>query len=509
MGRAAGVVALGLVLALGGSQGACAAVPDEEPGAGPAPPTEPVADEAALLEAEAAAARERAAKAAEEARRADEKALRARRRALERELAAAEDALDAARDAGDAGAKERSSSEVRRLAAELAVLLARTAGTAPAAARPIRLPAPPRSDRPFESAAGLPPLRDSGRAAADAVPAALDWLARHQSPAGHWDGDGFAGLCRDGRCPGPGGPLHDAGLTGLATLAFLGAGETHKTPGHGETVRSALRWLKQVQDPEGAFGDRTSNHFTHAHAVAALAMAEAYGLTQSPLFRGSAEAGVRFILRAQNPYLGWRYGVKPGDNDTQVTGWMVLALSSARSAGLSVPEESFQGALAWFDKVTEPEWGRAGYTARGNGPARPQELMDRFPPDRSESPTAVAVAGRLLAGQGTDHPLVAKGLDLLARTPPAWDDRGSVDFVYWYFGSLASFRGGGARWAAWSEAVGRALGPTQRGDDAGCARGSWDPVDPWGADGGRVYSTAINALTREIELRYARAFGVR
>jgi hypothetical protein len=29
----------------------------------------------------------------------------------------------------------------------------------------------------------------------------------------------------------------------------------------------------------------------------------------------------------------------------------------------------------------------------------------------------------------------------------------------------------------------------------GCGCGSWDPVDRWGAEGGRVYATAMNALT--------------
>ncbi|RKY14435.1 MAG: hypothetical protein DRP63_08530, partial [Planctomycetota bacterium] len=38
----------------------------------------------------------------------------------------------------------------------------------------------------------------------------------------------------------------------------------------------------------------------------------------------------------------------------------------------------------------------------------------------------------------------------------------------------------------------------------GCADGSWDPVGKWGMVGGRVYSTALNALTLEIYYRYLR-----
>ena len=47
---------------------------------------------------------------------------------------------------------------------------------------------------------------------------------------------------------------------------------------------------------------------------------------------------------------------------------------------------------------------------------------------------------------------------------------------------------------------------TQKRD--GNAKGSWDPVDAWGEDGGRVYATAINTLTLEIYYRYMNAFGV-
>ena len=44
--------------------------------------------------------------------------------------------------------------------------------------------------------------------------------------------------------------------------------------------------------------------------------------------------------------------------------------------------------------------------------------------------------------------------------------------------------------------------------EAGCANGSWDPVDRWGFEGGRVYATAINALTLEVYYRYDNVFGV-
>lgn len=456
------------------------------------------ASEAEKAAAEAVAARERAVKAAEEALVAEQKAQRAKRRELERDLSAQEDALDAARAAGDKAATAAAEAEIRVISGKLAALYG-------FGGRAARKPVAPRA--PFRPDEGLP--ADAARpGATDSVPSALDWLARHQSPGGSWDCDGFEAQCADGKCPGPGGPLFDPGVSALATLAFLGSGETHLTPRHGPVVRNALKYLKGIQDAEGCFGPRTSNHFTYNHAMAALAMAEAYGLTNSPLFRESAQKGADFAQMCRNPYLAWRYGVKPQDNDTSVTGWMVMALKSARVAGLDVDDAAFEGALAWLEKVTEPEYGRAGYTARGNGPARPQELMDAFPSDRSESMTAEAAVTRFHCGQTTGDAILRKGIDLVGRTPPAWDrDAGTIDFYYWYFGTLATFQAGGDDWKRWSGALDTALRPHQRGADSGCARGSWDPVDPWGAEGGRVYSTAVNALSLEVCDRYAKVEG--
>ncbi len=52
-----------------------------------------------------------------------------------------------------------------------------------------------------------------------------------------------------------------------------------------------------------------------------------------------------------------------------------------------------------------------------------------------------------------------------------------------------------------------AMVDTQRMDTDHCQyKGSWDPIGPWGGDGGRVYSTAIMALCLEVFYRYDRVF---
>ena len=38
-----------------------------------------------------------------------------------------------------------------------------------------------------------------------------------------------------------------------------------------------------------------------------------------------------------------------------------------------------------------------------------------------------------------------------------------------------------------------------------CEDGSWDPIDEWGPAGGRVYMTALGAMTLEVYYRFRRA----
>jgi len=348
-----------------------------------------------------------------------------------------------------------------------------------------------------------------GRATRPSVDLALEWLKNHQSPGGNWDGDGFEDQCKLNKCGGHGESVFDPGLTGLSLLCFLGAGETHQTGPYKDTIKSGLRYLKSIQDSEGCFGPRTSQHFQYNHMTAALAMTEAYGVTGSRLFKESAQRGVNFVHQSQNPYLAWRYGVRDGDNDTSVTGWAVMVLKSAKMAELEVDGGAFRGAMGWIDKMTEPEFGRVGYQRRGGPVARTTEMMERFPAEQSEALTGVGVLTRIFAGEDPQKSeYIQKGADLMSKKPPRWDlDAGTVDYYYWYYATLAMFQVGGDHWKKWNKSMKTAIVDNQRTEAGRDERGSWDPVDPWSAEGGRVYSTALNCLSLEVYYRYGRVFG--
>jgi hypothetical protein len=216
---------------------------------------------------------------------------------------------------------------------------------------------------------------------------------------------------------------------------------------------------------------------------------------------------VNYIAIARNPYMGWRYVPRGGDNDTSVTALCVMALKSARFAGLDVDPDAFQGALAWMDKVTDPRTGLAGYNQFGGSVARPEGLQDKYPPERSRAMTAAAMLTRMFCGQDPGDPILRMGALQLAAMPPRWTPESGRDLYYWYVGSMAAFQVGGDTWRLWNEALGKIEQFQCKG---GAADGSWDPIGPWTeVDGGRVCSTALLTLAFELRYRHARAFGTR
>ena len=223
----------------------------------------------------------------------------------------------------------------------------------------------------------------------------------------------------------------------------------------------------------------------------------------------SAERAIAYVHKARNPYGAWRYDVPPiGENDTSVTGWMVLALKSAEEGGLTVAREAYAGALSWLDEVTDPATGRVGYDAPGSPSSRVRGVNDHYPTD-GEAMTAVGLLCRFFLGQDPqENGDMERHADLLLHALPAWDPEGlGCDMYAWYYGSYAMFQMGGRHWKRWSTAMEGAVLESQR-QDAHYA-GSWDPVGPWGYSGGRVYSTALMVLCLEVYFRYGRLLGTR
>ncbi len=342
-----------------------------------------------------------------------------------------------------------------------------------------------------------------GRKVVEAVDQALDWLVRHQDPKGFWGSHRFVTACAhpDGCAGGPGNPAYDVGLTGLTLLAFLGAGHTHQHGEYPDTVERGLRWLVSVQDGQGGVGPRTTGNFTYSHAIASQALFEAYAMTRDPQLELPCRKALAFTLGCQNPYRAWRYGVRPGDNDTSVTAWMMQTLDAARTAGFEVSKESLLWALDFIETVTDDR-AHVGYTTRGIGPVRTVGFEEKFPSELSEALTAAGMLCHVrFAGLSRANPaVIEKSAHRCLKLLPEWGPK-RIDLYYWYYGTYFLRALDHRGWSAWQKSLHKALLPNQR-KGRGCAVGSWDPIGAWGEEGGRVYTTTINTLCLLAPVRY-------
>jgi len=320
------------------------------------------------------------------------------------------------------------------------------------------------------------------RASESAVDAALRWLARHQEADGHWDTKKY-GPNKDG--------TPDAGLTGMAVLAFLGGGHTEKAGKFKQNVRMGTKWIISQQQGNGAIHIKGKPwYWAYGHALCGLALAEAYGMARNPLVGSAAQKAVDYSINEhQNEYGGWRYSPKADPCDTSVTGWYIMQMKSARVAGLKVDGKTFSGAQAWLDKVED----KAEYKGYSGG-------RFSYQPGRDVGQVMVAAGmlGKLFMGAKPDV-LRAGGETLLERLPE-WG-QWKVNFYYWYYGTLVMFQMGGDYWKAWNPAMRNTLVKNQR--RGGDEDGSWDPEGgERSAYENRVMSTALGALCLEVYYRY-------
>lgn len=368
-----------------------------------------------------------------------------------------------------------------------------------------------------------PPRRYAPREPLDL---ALAWLASHQSPDGRWDADGFGSDCG---CSGRGGAAHDVGVSALALQALLVGGSTQHGGPHREAVKRGLDYLLSVQDESGMIGPREGRSFSYGHALASIALFEAYGRTGDVALRGPCRRAADAIAALKNPYLAWRYGVRDGDNDTSVTVWMVCAAHAATQVGLRLDPEVLVGPASWLLKLTAPDTGHTGYQRRGFDSADrlrpdfrgvrekepegyPEPVEDSLPLTAGACVARVLIDDALAALDARPHWMSGPAGQVpeiheraLAEVADQWTSvpvpRGGVtDLGFLYFGARALRGGGVSGRGLWRDNLRELPAALQDTSDAH-TRGSFAPKCRWGREGGRVYATALAALTLEIAYR--------
>jgi len=316
-----------------------------------------------------------------------------------------------------------------------------------------------------------------------AVLAALAWIARQQRKDGTWSLRGPYPDGADTECT--------EAATAMALLAFLGYGNTHLDGPYRRNVDRGIRALIERQNRDGDFfrndEEGRSDNRLYAHGQCTIAICELYGMTRDTQLLDPATRAVQYCVWAQAEEGGWKYRPQYR-SDTSVTGWVLMALQSARMAGIEVPSPTLGRVTEFLDSVAN-------------------ESGDRYAYQQGEMPRLTMTAEALLCRQylGWSHtdPRLVAGADYVLDSLPRWSER---DVYYWYYATQVMHHMEGHYWERWNSVMRDML--VEHQERQGSNHGSWDPLgrdpDKWSLNGygGRLYVTCLSVYNLEVYYRH-------
>jgi len=303
--------------------------------------------------------------------------------------------------------------------------------------------------------------------ATDPLERSLSWLAAVQEPDGSWSAEKWGGQRN-----------YTIGVTSFALLAFLKSGERPLDGPFAQHIRKGIQFILSQQTPDGFFSPLCSG-VPYNHGLATTALLEAYRITGDPRLRGPLDRAIRCIRSTQTERGGWSYFQLPSPN-TSISVWQVHALLLADSLGWHEARENARKAVAWLSSLVDDE-GYFGYREPGD-----------FPYGR-DTVTAMGASCLLLyrARSTADVPLSPALLRSLRQVAAKMDQ----GYCHSYFLALSASAPDGQFLRKQLRQMRKAL--VERQLRIGEHAGSWEPSDRWGTAGGRVYSTALAAMSLE------------
>ena len=337
--------------------------------------------------------------------------------------------------------------------------------------------AEPISPEPDSGATAARVIRDPEEASVrTAIERGLRFLARMQLPSGALGGK------------------YPVAVTGLAGMAFLGAGHGYGERPYDDVLRKAVDFVLASQDREvpGYFSDTTSK--MHGHCYAVLFLCEVYGELpeeERRKVRAAIEGGVRVIEEAQNRKTsGWYYQPKDvEDDEASITICALQALRAANGIGLVVPKTIVDNGVSYVRKCQADD-GSFWY----------RSLLSRGDNHTSFGLTVAAISVFHAAGI-YESPEIRKGLEFVRRCLADYPDEPvkAAEKEFFLYANLyaaqAFYQAGGDIWASWYPLARRYLLKHQSPGD-----GSWK--DFYGDE----FGTAMSLLILEVPLNYLPIF---
>ena len=180
---------------------------------------------------------------------------------------------------------------------------------------------------------------EMSRQARAAIERGLAYLAGNQNEDGSW----------------PGSYGNTTGIVASCSLAFMGAGHCPGQGRYGANLARCVQFIMRNAQPDGLLYRRSMRgHTMYHHGLGALALAEAWGMTQDDRIRETLKRSVERIVASQNWKGGWRYEPRPKDDDLSVTVMQLMALRAAKDAGIFVPKDVIDMGIKYIKSCHNP-----------------------------------------------------------------------------------------------------------------------------------------------------------
>jgi len=291
------------------------------------------------------------------------------------------------------------------------------------------------------------------------IEAGLDVLAKRQAIDGSFGSERY--------------PKH-VGITALACMAFMADGHLPNRGVYGHLVERGLNFVLEHAQETGLIAADTSHGPMYGHGFATLFLGEVYGMTGDPRVREALVKAVHLIVTTQNPQGGWRYHPRPFDADISVTICQVMALRSARNAGLNVPEQTIDRAIRYVRQCQNASDGGFRYMLSSGNSAFPR--------------SAAGVASLYYAGVYEDK-AISRGLGYMLSQQDVVSKPGVGHYFYGqYYAVQAMYLAGGKYWQQWFPQVRQELLRAQT-------------PQGWTSSHGDTYATAMALLILQIPNR--------
>lgn len=294
-----------------------------------------------------------------------------------------------------------------------------------------------------------------------AVNDAAKWLVSVQEEDGSWNPTKWGSRKELG-----------ASLTGLAMLTIVNSDIRAD-----DALLQAEEYLLSIQNEDGSFGPQCAGRM-YNHGIASkalLALRQVGGGTAN----ASLNSALSYILETQSPMGGWSYRSADSRNSNiGVSVWQLDALMLGHAAGIDGLDDGLRNGLAWLKGTYS---GTADFNySQGDGRA-------------DMSPTVKAMGAMCMLSAKKDVLGILDADEIQDVLAGAVSEGPEKDLYKSYFVTSAMKAGGRKDMMQRAASIQSDIadGRIVDGDNAG----SWNADGRWGSVGGRVYSTAMAAMS--------------